>query len=344
MSVDTESPATGPDALARLTGLLDLVTPIAVRVAVTLRLPDLVAEGRTTAAKLAEASRADPHALAVLLRYLSTKDVFAEPSPGEFALTPLSEPLVAGHPSGLAGTLDLDAIGGRFDLAYSGLLGAVRTGTAGYPAVFGKGLWDDLAENPAVGASFDALMSVLAPFWVPEVVAARDWGADRHVVDVGGGTADLLTAVLRAHPGLRGTVVDLPPTAAKARQALAEAGLAERAEAVGGSFFDPLPPGGGVYVLAHVLHDWPDHEALRVLRRCAEAAGPTGRVVVVDRVVGGQPGDPAEAVANLHMLVMFGGRERTAAQFADLASAAGLRVTSTSRTSTGSAVLDCVPA
>ena len=83
---------------------------------------------------------------------------------------------------------------------------------------------------------------------------------------------------------------------------------------------------------------------MRVLRRCAEAAGPTGRVVVVDRVVGGQPGDPAEAVANLHMLVMFGGRERTAAQFADLASAAGLRVTATSHTSTGSAVLDCVPA
>ncbi len=75
----------------------------------------------------------------------------------------------------------------------------------------------------------------------PVVAAAYDWPALGEVVDVGGGNGSLLIALLRAHPALRGTVLDLAAPAAAAARALSAAGLADRGRARAGSFFEPLP-------------------------------------------------------------------------------------------------------
>src|SRR5262249_29545740 len=93
------------------------------------------------------------------------------------------------------------------------------------------------------------------------------------VVDVGGGTGALLIALLAAHPTLQGIVIDLPAAVDVARTALAAPGVAGRAEGVAGSFFDPLPPGAGGYVLSAIVHNWNDDAAQAILRRCADAAG-----------------------------------------------------------------------
>src|SRR4029453_9354512 len=95
----------------------------------------------------------------------------------------------------------------------------------------------------------------------------------------------LLAALLREHPDLRGTVLDLPGAAETARTALTAAGLADRADIVASSFFDPLPPGAGGYLLCAVMHDWDDGSARAILRRCAEAAGTHGGVFVVEKFV-----------------------------------------------------------
>ena len=85
----------------------------------------------------------------------------------------------------------------------------------------------------------------------------------RHVADIGGGTGTLIAEVLQRNPGLRGTLADLPETAARARQYLAGLGLDGRCEVVGQSFFDPLPPGADAYLLDRVIHDWDDAAATR---------------------------------------------------------------------------------
>lgn len=154
-----------------------------------------------------------------------------------------------------------------------------------------------------------------------DVAAGYPWGTLRHVVDVGGGNAALLIALLRAHPGLRGTVVDLPGTAARAEQAVDAAGPADRADVAAGSFFDQLPAGAGGYVLSGVLHDWPDEDAVRILRRCADALPPAGKVLVVDHF-----GDAPDTEGDLRMLCYVHGRERTLGELGELAGGAGLRV------------------
>jgi 2,7-dihydroxy-5-methyl-1-naphthoate 7-O-methyltransferase len=309
--------------------LADLATPWCLRVAVTLRIAERIAGGTTSVADLAAAAGCDPDALGRVLGHLASVGVFARTGPASFGLNHAAEQL--SEPS-VRLQLDLDGFGDRLARPWGALLGQVRTGEVAFPKVYGRSFWDDLDADPAVAADFDALMGTDGhgpPD--PDVLPSGDWAGVRSVVDVGGGTGAFLRAVLDAHPGVRGTLVDLPRTVARALPGL---------EVVGQSFFDPLPPGADLYLLKSILADWPDAEAIALLRRCAEAARPAGgRVVVVNGVT---PGDPS-GWGDLLMMVLVGGRERGRDEFTALAAAAGLTVTASGPAGTWPFVVECRP-
>lgn len=305
----------------------DLVTPMAIRVAATLRLADHIAAGRQTTGALAAAVDADRDALGRLLDHLVTAGVLFRASTGEYGLTALGERLRDDHPEGVRRWIDLDGAIGRADLCFVQLLHTVRTGEPAFPRQFGRTFWEDLSADSVRGASFDALMGARLVEDAPVVAAAYPWGALGHLVDVGGGAADLLIAILRAHGELRGTVLDLPGPVARAEQAIASAGLAHRARAQVGSFFDPLPAGAGGYLLSGILHDWDDDAAARILRCCAEAAAETGRVLVLDHI-GAVDGNALDTEGDLRMLCYVRGRERTLDQLRELAESASLQISS----------------
>ncbi|MGH3657271.1 MAG: methyltransferase family protein, partial [Micromonosporaceae bacterium] len=193
---------------AGLWAMADLATPMAVRVAATLRIADHLVQGRRTAPELAEATGADADALDRVLRHLVTVGVLGRDEADRYLLTALGEALRDDHPAGLRAMLDLERAIGRADLSFVQLLHTVRTGAPAFPAQFGRPFWDDLAAHPARSASFDAQMGSDVAAWAPGIVAAYDWGSLGHLVDVGGGNGTLLATLLREHPGLRGTVLD----------------------------------------------------------------------------------------------------------------------------------------
>ena len=299
------------------------MTPMAIRVAATLRIADHVDAGTQTAPALAAAAGADPVTLDRLLRHLVTADVLRRDDAGQYSLTAAGEALRDEQPGGLRAVLDLDGGVGRADLSFAQLLHSVRTGEAAFPAQFGRSFWDDLAADPARAEAFDAQMGSDVTAWAPAILGALDWGSLRHVVDVGGGNGALLIALLTEHPDLRGTVVELPATAAAASARFADAGLSDRADAVAGSFFDALPPGADGYLLTAVLHNWDDESAGRILHRCAEAAGTAGRVFVIEKI--GVDGESPGTEMDLRMLAYFGGRERSLDELTALAEASGFR-------------------
>ncbi|MGW0667058.1 methyltransferase [Streptomyces sp. NPDC002746] len=323
--------------------LMDLITPMALRVAATLRLADLIADGSGRIDELARQSGTDPDALGRMLRHLVCHGVFTEPEPGRFAVNGTGALLRSGHPAELRRSLDLVGFGGTMDLAFTGLLHTVRTGEPAWESVFGAPFWPYLAARPELAASFDATMSAPDAF-VTDAAQGYDWSGVRQVTDVGGGTGALLVELLAAHPGLRATLIDLPETVERGRELLAGHGLTDRCAFVGQSFFDPLPAGADVYVLRRVVHDWDDERALAVLRRCAEAAGESGGRVVVIEGHSMSADSPAEfAEMNLRMLVLAGGRERGLDDYTELASAAGLHIAGVHTTPLGHVVIDCVP-
>jgi SAM-dependent methyltransferase len=315
--------------------LSDLCTPWCVHVAATLRIADHIAAGKSQIAELAAASQANSDSLHRVLRHLVSKGIFDETAPGRFAL---NEPARALLGSSAVLGLDLDSFGGRMAHAWSSLLTAVRTGAPAYHTVFGRPFWEDLEAHPDIAASFDALMGPAGhgpPD--PDVLVSGGWESVRTVVDVGGGTGALLAEILRARPELRGTLVDRPATIARSTDTFHAAGVADRVTTVAQSFFDPLPAGADLYLLKSVLSDWPDPEALAILRRCADAARPAGRIVLLNGVFPDDEGPPPEVL----MMVLVGGRNRGLTEFRGLAREAGLRVHAAERQPSGRFVVEC---
>lgn len=303
----------------------------------TLRVADHIAAGNTEIGPLAAAAGADRDSLHRVMRHLVQKGLFVEPAPGRFELNELAQGLLG--ESGRLG-FDLDSFGGRMAHAWGTLLSAVRTGKPAYHEAFGRGFWEDLDAHPDIAAKFDALMGPDG-HGVPDsrvLVNPADWDSVRTVVDVGGGSGSLLAEILRARPGVKGTLVDLPRTVARSGEVFKAAGVTDRVTTVGQSFFDALPAGSDVYLLKNVLSDWPDVEATAILRRCAEAARPSGRVVVFN---GAGPGE--EASPEILMMVLVGGRGRSLEEFREMARNAGLQVTAVGRQPSGRVIVECRP-
>ena len=160
---------------------------------------------------------------------------------------------------------------------------------------------------------------------------------------MGGGQGALLAAILAANPSLRGVLFDLPHVVAGAKDLLERAGVAERCEVVGGSFFEGVPEGAGAYLLKSILHDWDDAAAIEILRKCRAAMADAGRLLVVERVV--RPGNEPDRAkfADLYMLVALGGQERTVEEFRGLFAEAGFRLSDVIDTGSTFYVVEGVP-
>jgi hypothetical protein len=159
-----------------------------------------------------------------------------------------------------------------------------------------------------------------------ELVAKR-YPYTGRVCDVGGGTGTLLSRILREHRDATGVLYDLPAVVARSGPVLEAAGVADRVEVVGGSFFDGVPPGCDRYLMQAIVHDWDDDSCVTFLSHCRTAMAPDGRVLVVEALVPEHDGDHFIKAVDLEMLVDTGaGRERTRAEFGALFARAGLEV------------------
>ena len=319
---------------------VDLVTPMAVRVAATLHVADHLAAGATVD-EMARAETCDRDALERLLRHLAVVGVVARREDGSFTLTEMGDELRDDHPGGARGLLAIDGAIGRAELAFVELLHSVRTGEAAYARLHGRGFWDDMAADPERQARYDREMGADVAVWARELVDVYDWASLGDLVDVGGGNGTFLVALLEAYQTLRGTVFDRPATAAAARATIERAGLADRADAVDGDFFVEVPAGRAAYVLCAVLHDWSDTEALAILEQVRRAAPPESRVLVIEKT--GAPGAQASTSMDLRVLVYFGGRERVADDLVAMGERAGLRLVEV-HTAGDLSVVELVPA
>ncbi|WP_017603706.1 methyltransferase [Nocardiopsis alkaliphila] len=306
-------------AAERLWALAEPVTPMAIRAVATLRVADHLSQGPRTADELGTAVGADPGGLARVLRYLARQGLFTQDG-DRFALTEVGAVLCSDHPRSLLDWFTGDGAHGRADLCLSELAEALRSGESAYSLRFdGSDFWTDLAANPVLSRSFDSLMGSRMVEHARTLAGMYEWEALEHLVDVGGGDGTLLSTLLTRFPRPRGTVLDLPGPVAAARETFRTTGLEHRADAVEGSFFDPLPPGGDAYLLCWILHDWDDESAVAILRRCAEAIGANGRVLVAEYASEG-----AASELDLRMLAYFNGRERDTEALTALAEQAGL--------------------
>lgn len=301
--------------------MADLATPMSIRVAATLSLVERAGSAGATAERLASETGTSAPALKCLLDHLVAIGVFdLDTESGHYRPTDLGAQMSEDAPEGIKPLLDINCAGGRADLAFVDLLGTITTGAPAYVHRYGRDFWTDLDIRPELRRSFDAQMNWRIQVQAPQIAERFDWRRFSEILDVGGGDGTVLATILHAHPDLRGRVLDLAPTATAATARFAAAGLSDRASAVTGSFFDPLPVGADAYLLSDILHNWDDDHAREILAGCRRAAAPNGTVVVIEPV----RGQDAETAIDLFMLMCFSGRERSVDELAALAADRGL--------------------
>jgi len=202
-----------PLALLRMTE--GLVIHQALCAAATLGIADLLDGREKPAAELASTLRVDQDALYRLLRFLSGQGVFRETGSRTFLNTPLSEYMRSDVPNSVRAILIFR--GGRYYFSpFTEFLSSVQTGVPARDKVLGTGAFEYLRADPEAERVFDEAMTAISELSAPAIAATYDFGYWDTVTDVGGGTGALLAAILRAHPGLRGTLADAPSVVERA--------------------------------------------------------------------------------------------------------------------------------
>ena len=312
MTVTQESPPMPPPTVQVFGMWLGVLVTEMLRIAGEHDIWALLPDGPRSSADLAQATGTDPASLHRLLRSLAGLGLLSGQREG-WELTPLG--VAAG---------ELGRVTHWADAVYDELDRAIETGTTAMTFSHGCTIFEYLAQHPDDAADFDRVMTLINSGEPQAVADAYDFAGVERLVDVGGGNGTLLAAVLRRQPALRGVLFDLPETIDRAVPELDA--FAGRVQIDGGDFFQAVPAGADAYLLSHIIHDWPEPQALSILARIRAAAAPGGRLLIVEAVMPADDTPHPARMLDMLMLMFTGGQERTEDEYADLLARAGFRL------------------
>ncbi len=313
-----------------------------IYIAAKLGLADLLKDGPKTAEELAEATETHAPSLYRVLRALASTGVLNEDASKRFQLTPLGETLRSDARGSLR-AFATSELGEAHYPAWGALLHSVKTGEIAFDHVFGMPVWDYFGKHPENAQTFNQSMTELTRMVEAAVTEAYDFSSFGKIVDIGGGHASLLSSILKKNTAATGILFDAPQVAEGARASVENHGLTERCEVLGGNFFESVPEGGDAYIMKHIIHDWDDKESITILKQIRRAIKDDGKLVLIEQVLPEGYEPSLGKFSDLIMMVMTGGRERTAKEFAALFKAGGFRLERIVPTNSPMSLIEAVP-
>ncbi|XXS72172.1 methyltransferase [Sorangium sp. So ce131] len=263
-----------------------------------------------------------------MLRALAANGIFEELGDRRFQHSELSRLLGSEHPFSLRALAEFLRSPMQRD-AWDGLSDAIRDGKAGFTHRRGKTIYEHLRADAADSALFNRAMldySLEGAAMIAQAYAR--FGEVSSVLDVGGGLGTLASAIARAHPQVRATVLDLPHVEPSATRYLEEAGVGDRVRFHPGDFFEAVPGGHDLYIVKHCLWNWGDDECSRILRVIRRAIGDASgaRLLIMEQIL--EPSNLARAALSdvLMLTISAGGRCRTDAEYRELTREAGFQL------------------
>ena len=291
-----------------------------------LGIADLIKDGPRTADQLAAATGSHGPSLFRVLRALAAVGIITQDEQDRFGATPLSDTLR----SDIRGSLRAFAmteLGQEHYPAWGELLYSVQTGGVAFDKAFGEPCWDFFRKHPENAQIFNDAMSGMTAQANEALHAAYSFDGSKKIMDVGGGHGGLITSILQKNPQMTGVLFDSPQVIEGAGAKIAAADIADRCELAGGDFFQSVPSGADTIILKWIIHDWNDEQSVAILKNCHRALPDHGRLILVEAVVPETSEMHFSKFIDLNMLVMTGGRERTANEFRRLYEDSGFKLT-----------------
>lgn len=305
-----------------------------------LGLADYPDESPFTAAGLAVRVGANADGLGRVLRLAALFGLVTEEPGGRFRLTPLGDSLKTDKPNSLRQVAI--QLGELHYGGWGGLLHSAKTGNSAFEHIFGASLFDYLSKHPDAQTTFDAYMSANKDLFADALAERYDFARFRVLVDVGGGNGSVSAAILKRNPRLTALIFDQPQVVRTAAQFLSATGLEKRCQVVGGDFFQSVPPGGDIYMLSNVIHDWDDASARRILSNCRAVMQPDTPLILLEAILSPHGESSGVVMSDVNMLVMLTGRERTEDQYDALLRASGLTLSRTIPITQRLSLIECL--
>jgi hypothetical protein len=290
--------------------------------------------------KLARLTGAHEASLYRMLRFTASYGVFREMAHREFDHTSLSAALRSDAEGSFR------AAARMFHSIFAGWDGfhhTIQTGEPSFQKVYGQPLFNYIGAHPELAPVFDAGMTAFHGHETGAMLDAYDFSDVETLADIGGGNGSLLGAVLQRYPRLRGILYDLGHVAGRAREAIQALGLEKRCSVLEGSFFDSVPEGADAYLMRHVIHDWTDEQAVRILTNCRKVVPRHGRILVVEFAVPSANEASLGKDADMIMLAFPGGSERTEEEYRALFEQSGFRLSQVTPTRSAVCVIEGRP-
>lgn len=294
--------------------------------AAKLGIADHLAAGPRTAADLATLTNTNARALHRFMRTLASFGVLSLHDDNTFTLTELGATLKKDAPGSARSTV-LTMACPEFWECFGKIEYSLQTGKPAMEKVFGMNLFEYLAQRPEQAAQFSESMVGIHGGEPPAVAAAYDFSSLGTIVDVGGATGNMLGHILKRHPQPKGVLFDRPHVVANAPALLQAHGVADRVTITPGNFFDSVPEGGDAYILSHIIHDWTEAQCHTILSNCRHAMRPGAKLLIVEFVLPEGNTPHFGKLADMVMLTIPGGEERTAHEYRTLLDAAGFAMT-----------------
>jgi predicted transcriptional regulator len=284
---------------------------------VKLGIPDILANEPKTLQEIANELNIDKNVINRFLRLLISRE-FISLNDSKFSLTSLGDILRADHPDSLRNLIlyvgEVQYLVGH-EMEYS-----IRTEKPAFNKIFGMGFFEYLSMKPEMSSYFNEAMNQQASIRTAGLINSYDFRQTRSILDIGGGDATLISAILMNNQQIKGIVFEVATVVEETRRNLTKNNLIDRCDVVRGDFFeDAIPPGADIYILSNIIHDWGDTEARKILQNCSKSMDDNSKLLIIEQLIPEQVTPGSSAVgSDISMLVLTGGRERTLSEYKKL--------------------------
>jgi len=114
----------------------------------------------------------------------------------------------------------------------------------------------------------------------------------------------------------------------------------ERCELITGNFFESIPKIAGTYLLKHVLHNWDEQKALKILQNCRQAMEINNRILVIEGITSAKSSLKSRLVDMRQLVMLSAGQLRTEDEIRKLFQTAGFELVKNIPTATEISIIE----